>query len=320
MKAREQLGNLPEGDRTPTDWEVLKTSSVEYLKRPIRKVAYRPYLRLINPFLQRRFDPSGTLGVDQWYWGYRGIDQFSMRADLNRHFSIQGKAVLLAGSGSGRGVDSWMKYQPSRLLGVDLFDYTKAWNAVRVRYSPAVDFMQADLRDLHRVPNDSFDIVGSDAVLEHITDLPKALAEMRRVLRPDGRLWASFGPLYHSYGGDHVSGYDHTDNGYNHLLLKPDEYRSYMDAKGEYRHHEYEDGRTWVNNGLFSYLKIHQYLEVIRDAGFVWKYRGLVVDPKGLSWLKRHPDGRKKLLEQTSELDLVCGAVCMVAARTDQPV
>jgi SAM-dependent methyltransferase len=260
------------------------------------------------------------LGVDQWYWGYRGIDQFSMRADLNRHFSIQGKAVLLAGSGSGRGVDSWMKYQPSRLLGVDLFDYTKAWNAVRVRYSPAVDFMQADLRDLHRVPNDSFDIVGSDAVLEHITDLPKALAEMRRVLRPDGRLWASFGPLYHSYGGDHVSGYDHTDNGYNHLLLKPDEYRSYMDAKGEYRHHEYEDGRTWVNNGLFSYLKIHQYLEVIRDAGFVWKYRGLVVDPKGLSWLKRHPDGRKKLLEQTSELDLVCGAVCMVAARTDQPV
>lgn len=58
-----------------------------------------------------------------------------------------------------------------------------------------------------RLPFDdgSFDSVFSISVLEHILDLRAALAEMRRVLRPGGIVYASFGPIWSGCKGHHVN-------------------------------------------------------------------------------------------------------------------
>lgn len=57
--------------------------------------------------------------------------------------------------------------------------------------------------DLAQSPLDGFDLIVSKDTFEHILDLQGMLAEIARRLAPGGRLYAGFGPLYHSPFGDH---------------------------------------------------------------------------------------------------------------------
>jgi ubiquinone/menaquinone biosynthesis C-methylase UbiE len=51
-------------------------------------------------------------------------------------------------------------------------------------------FRQADAQDLS-FPDASFDAVLANHMLYHVPDRPRALSELRRVLRPGGRLYAA---------------------------------------------------------------------------------------------------------------------------------
>lgn len=308
--------SLPSGDRTPIGDAPLATDWRELLKRPLRKAIYPSYLRLINPVLSRKFDPNDSLAADQWYWGYRGWEPQFLRGILNRHVAISGRSILLVGCGTGRAIDSWMKFRPRYVLGLDLFDYTRAWRHLLDMYGQALGFVQGDITEMPEIYKESFDIVASDAVLEHITNVPRALGKMYQILRPGGTFYATFGPLWHSWGGDHFSGYDHADNGYNHLLLERKQYSDYLAAKGEFRHSE-DDGRTWILNGLFSYLKINEYLAAIEQGGFERKYLGVVIDPQAIRWMRRHSDLRQQLLRRASEMDLLVSAILVIAIKVD---
>src|SRR3954453_193165 len=118
---------LLEGDKTPPDWALPRTSTMERLKKPLRRVLYPPYLKLIQPVLHSRYDPSGELEVDEWYWGNRGLEYEPLRAKLHRIHGIRGRSVLIAGCGTGREIPTWINYQPSRVVGVDYFNYQQAW-------------------------------------------------------------------------------------------------------------------------------------------------------------------------------------------------
>lgn len=64
------------------------------------------------------------------------------------------------------------------------------------------------------LPDESYDLIFSDAVLEHIDDLEKALAEMRRVLKPGGF-------MFHK-----VDFQDHTAEGDSHLYMSREAWRA----------------------------------------------------------------------------------------------
>ena len=51
-------------------------------------------------------------------------------------------------------------------------------------------------------PDDSFDFIFSSLVFEHIDDVPAAVAEVNRVLRPDGTAWINI-HLFPSLSGGH---------------------------------------------------------------------------------------------------------------------
>ena len=86
-------------------------------------------------------------------------------------------------------------------------------------------------------PDEHFDALFSVATFEHILDLPLALREMHRVLRPGGVVYANFGPIWSSGKGHHVRAQVgderawHGDPQLNplpdfcHLLLSPAELR-----------------------------------------------------------------------------------------------
>jgi SAM-dependent methyltransferase len=73
-----------------------------------------------------------------------------------------------------------------RLLGIDASPgmIAKAKSA-----NPGVEFLQADAQSLP-FPDDSFDVVTARHMLYHVPDIPLALREVYRILRPDGRLLA----------------------------------------------------------------------------------------------------------------------------------
>lgn len=54
------------------------------------------------------------------------------------------------------------------------------------------------------LPDESADHVFSSNAFQHIHDLPESLAELSRVLRPGGYLYANFGPIWSGPDGSHI--------------------------------------------------------------------------------------------------------------------
>jgi SAM-dependent methyltransferase len=64
-----------------------------------------------------------------------------------------------------------------------------------------VDFLARTIQSLEG--RAAFDVVVSRDTFEHIHDLPEVLVDVARLLKPDGRVYVGFGPLYRSPFGDH---------------------------------------------------------------------------------------------------------------------
>ena len=306
---------LPVEDKTPSDWALPLESTVEvWLKKPLRWILYPTYLSLINPFLRKRFDPFGRFGADQWYWGQRGFEYEFLRTKVERFTGIQGKSILIAGCGSGRDLSSWIKKRPSRILGVDYFNYHRAWEKLAKCYGDGrldLSFTQGSLDSLGEIKDDTFDIVGSDAVLEHLRDLPKALKEMYRVLKPGGILYAAYGPLWYCWGGDHISGYNGISSGYNHLVLDRESYEHYLNGAGPFSPSQ-PDGRLFIQYDLFSYFRPTQYLATLQSIGFERDYLGMVVEPRALRCLHADPKLRNRLMVDHDLIDLIIKAMNII--------
>lgn len=56
------------------------------------------------------------------------------------------------------------------------------------------------------LPDATIDFIFSSNAFHHISALDSALYEMRRVLRPGGRVFANFGPIWSAPDGSHVEG------------------------------------------------------------------------------------------------------------------
>ncbi len=99
--------------------------------------------------------------------------------------------------------------------------------------------LKEDARKMSFADN-TFDIIFSISVFEHVHNLESALAEMYRVLRPGGFLFTEFGPIWSSVWGHHLWIYHgdsvrHWENTplppYAHLLMSERDLRSWCDTK-----------------------------------------------------------------------------------------
>jgi SAM-dependent methyltransferase len=64
-----------------------------------------------------------------------------------------------------------------------------------------IHFHLGDVADL--AGRGDFDAIVSKDTFEHVEDLAGVLGELRRLVRPGGRLYLGFSPLYHSPNGHH---------------------------------------------------------------------------------------------------------------------
>ncbi|MDA9297872.1 class I SAM-dependent methyltransferase [Pseudomonadales bacterium] len=286
-------------DYTPEKFSVESIPIKEQIKSKIRGFVYPLLTSFRDKKLKREFDFSN--GYDELYLGQRGNDYVAQRKRLNQLSGIENKTVLIIGCGKGNDLESWMKYNPKKIIAVDLFNYQKAWKIQKKylinKYDIEVEFAQADIKDLGFLTDESVDIIGSDAVFEHLNDFKSCLSELKRVLSKDGILYSTFGPLWYTWGGDHVSGTEDFSNGYNHILLEESDYHKYLDSFGEHNH-DSNDGRTWVYNKLFSYYKPTDYINSLEDLGFKFLWKSVILEPRAIKFLNMFQDKKVKLLNK----------------------
>lgn len=306
-----------QSDLSPKVVGWLKVPFIEgYIKAPLRRPFNFIYRALISKLHLRKYKKQAAFDIDLWLWGQRGNDYAAHRYNINKMMPIKDKKLLIAGCGTGRDIPSWLKYGPSVVVGLDYFNYQRAWAEVTLELGKrfprsTVQFWQGNLSNLEVFNDGEFDIIGSDAVFEHITDLSTVISEFYRVLRPGGLVYATFGPLWHAWHGDHFSGWDENSSGYNHLALSEDQYKRYLDEKPFDQHSE-DDGRTWIEHGLFSYLKPTEYLEILEKAGFKRLFTGVLIEPKAVQCLKKNYRLKKQLLQQHQELDLLITGMTLI--------
>lgn len=314
MKKEGFLKALPEGDFTPAAYQLPLPSPRENVLKPIRRWIY-PLLNWVSDLWVRSFLKKIGLRPNLFLWGQRGNDYERHRRRVHSIKNVQGSKILVAGCGTGRDVETWLEYKPHHIIGVDLFNYNRAWKMWQKKFNSAghstvVEFQQGDLSQLSQIPDNTFDIISSDAVLEHVVQMKPVLTEFLRILKPKGILYSSFGPLWYSWGGDHVSGFDHIENGFNHLLLEKEKYKQYLDTMGDFSHDEH-DGRTWIENDLFSKLRPQEYLDLLNSVGFTKRFVSCIVDPNAYQCLK-NPGLKGKLSPLGTYDDFVISAMTVI--------
>jgi SAM-dependent methyltransferase len=110
---------------------------------------------------------------------------------------IEGKRVLEIGCGFG-GMLVALADAGADATGVDVDQRRAGYAAARG--------LDAYVADAEHLPfnGETFDLVVSDSVMEHIPDVPKALQEAHRVLRVGGIFYASWGNSWLTYNGPHL--------------------------------------------------------------------------------------------------------------------
>lgn len=307
-------------DHTPADFEFPRPGPVEILlKRPVRRFGYPVYNLLVDRWLRALYGRGLTFEVDRWLWGQRGNDYPAHRRRVNRMIPLHGKKMLIAGCGLGYDVPSWIGYRLDEIVGVDYFNYERAWRMIAQEWGKrfpdvGLTFRQEPLEDLSVFKDESFDLVASDAVFEHLRNPEVVLREFHRILKPGGVIYATYGALWYCWKGDHISGFDALENGYNHLLLDANSYQNYVAGLGRYQHTPH-DGRTWVNNQMFSYFRASDYIDVLNKVGFGRRYTSVILDPRAVRCLTSYPGLLNKLLKKFDYLDLIITGMTIIYAK-----
>ena len=199
---------------------------------------------------------------------------------------------------------------PRSICATDLYTF-EGWPEIarycEAQYGVAVVFVQGSLTDLAMLPAESFDLAVSDAVLEHCVELDKVLAETSRLLRSGGHMYATYGPLWFSAGGDHFSGRGGLTHSYAHIEYSAARYAEYF-QQNLLEVEDFQSGGRYVELDLFSRATTAEYLECFSRNGFEREWFVLEMSGEAQRFARAFPERfeslRDRYVGRVSELDL----------------
>ncbi len=261
-------------------------------RRPFYKMYYK------NFFKNQNYKIDCTLPA-------KGFSNLKRIENINKYKKINGAKILNVGCGNAFTYHHLFRYKPQSIFGIDVLNYSKSWNNVKKyvehnNINTLVEFRKIDVEDLDQ--SLKFDIIISEAVFEHCKNFEKVSNILSKVLNDDGILYSSYGgPLWYTYGGDHFSGRDNINNGYNHLLLDKTEYEDYFKKNCKDLNYELNEGGgggVLVENDLFSKLSGNEYIEIFKNSGFNFLETIVELDPIALKLLHQNKTLKNQLLSK----------------------
>ena len=298
--------------------DALKKDLIETTDRLSRaivsfKLLYYRLQRPIASFILRRV--LSRRGADVSY-----VDRFlvndggmfkSYTYDLcDRLSPIKGSKILVPGVGYGKNILQLASLKPSLIVAFDPYGYTEEWEflvvEVKGRFGVDLVFVRGDESSVPEEYKGVFDIVISDAVFEHVNNLPKFIGQIKSFLKDGGLMYASFGPVWYGPSGDHIDWGD--AKLYDHLLLDDQEYEESLDKMEE----GITDSTTptyIARSKMFSYLKVQEYLDVLDKESFKNELICAKISTRALSLLKS--DKVNEILNNANvpSFDRYCGGI-----------
>jgi ubiquinone/menaquinone biosynthesis C-methylase UbiE len=148
--------------------------------------------------------------------------------------SFQGKRILEIGCGSGDMVKCIAnEYNPSFVVGIE--PSLSEWWSTKPDQGKNWRILDGNAENI-QFDSNSFDLIVSLNVFEHIGDLYKAFSEVKRVLRPFGKSIIGFGPVWTSVLGHHYNHWIESDveliPPWGHLYMSESEMSDYLTTWG----------------------------------------------------------------------------------------
>ena len=270
----------------------------KFVRRPIYNFIYKDFFKFQNYQINHVL-PS------------KGFSILERRKKLNKIKEIKNKTILNIGCGNAFDYHHWFKFEPKKIVGIDILNYKTSWQTVKKfvkdeKIDTDVEFYKLDIVKFNY--KEKFDFIVSDAVFEHCKDFPKVIKKCYKLLKKNGILYASYGgPLWYTYGGDHFSGRDDIFNGFNHLLLNKKKYKAYFNKNVrslEYELNEGGGGGVLVQKNLFSKLSGNEYMKFFSQNNFFSVKTYVEFCPIGYKLVKKNKTLRDKLAQKNPNIDM----------------
>ncbi len=267
------------------------------------QIIRRPFYSLIykNFFKYQKYQINLTLPS-------KGFSTLARRKKLNNIKKIQNMSILNIGCGNAFDYHMWFKFKPKKIVGIDVLNYNNSWRQVKKfvkqeNIQTKIEFYRKDFNKFNY--NEKFDFVVSDAVFEHCKDFLGIIRNISKFLKKGGILYSSYGgPMWLTYGGDHFSGRDDINHGFNHLLLSKKKYGIYFNKNVgtlDYELNEGGGGGVLVQEDLFSKLNGNEYMKILK------KFFSPIITysefcPIGYKLMKKNFLLKKKLLKKNPSI------------------
>ena len=153
---------------------------------------------------------------------------------IRSEIGFKGKKILEIGCGNG----SLLKriavdYGAEQVIGIDMF--LKDWWKEGESKGDNWCIMDGNAENLQFEDN-SFDAIFSIATFEHIGNIEKTLSEIKRVLKPFGKFYTEFSPIWTSCAGHHYNFWIEEDvqllPPWAHLYMNENEMKEYLFSSG----------------------------------------------------------------------------------------
>ena len=265
---------LQSGRTLPAHWnefaDVVEKLADRHPAEFVRSDILCPWLK--RPIIVARLSDSHLEAIAQVYRNQATLTLQTFRQGSSADIPVESLAVLETGCGMGYAVMAMANLGVGHAVGIDSI----ATNSRCIHQKPAVSArmgmgdaaisnrVRILTGDIAQMPleDNSFDLIYSASVLEHIQDLPKALAEMLRILKPGGLMIHNVDPYFSPQGGHSLCTLDFP---WGHTRLNSNEFQRYIK---EFRPFEAEYAIDFYQN-CFNHPRIsfHEIEQTISKVG-----------------------------------------------------
>ncbi len=284
---------------------------IKRIKNSTKRFYYFFQRRIFNWYFKKKFKNLRSdlfKKVDCFLYNEGGMFKKTIYNKSKRYFPIKNSKILVPGVGWGKHLITLATFRPKKIVAFDIFEFSSDWNylkkLLRDKYNVEIEFYKGEFEDLPNQYKNSFDWVVSEAVLEHVKDMPKFLKNMNLYLKKNGIFYGSFGPIWYGPNGDHINWQE--KGMYYHLLAPEEDYEKSLEKMSEQEYNAI-DGVSIAKNKFFSYLKAKEYFDLFLKFGYEKIFISAKISSKALKQISEDRELEDKLNKKgVPEFDRYC--------------